>query len=68
MSFQFDEVIDRRGTDSMKWDMTKQRFGGDNLLPLWVADMDFRAPQEILDAYIKKWSMVFLVTLLIQIE
>ncbi|MCK0471242.1 MalY/PatB family protein [Halalkalibacter sp. APA_J-10(15)] len=54
MSFQFDEVIDRRGTDSMKWDMTKQRFGGDNLLPLWVADMDFRAPQEILDALHKK--------------
>jgi cystathionine beta-lyase len=30
--------------------MTKQRFGGENLLPMWVADMDFRAPQKVLDA------------------
>ncbi|WP_034750959.1 MalY/PatB family protein [Halalkalibacter wakoensis] len=50
MSKRFDEIIERRGTNSMKWDMTMQRFGGENLLPMWVADMDFRAPQEVLDA------------------
>lgn len=50
MSNVFDQVINRQGTDSMKWDMTKQRFGGENLLPMWVADMDFRAPQAVLDA------------------
>ncbi|WP_062047640.1 MalY/PatB family protein [Bacillus sp. JCM 19034] len=54
MDYQFDEVIERRGTDSLKWDMTKQRFGKEELLPLWVADMDFRAPQEVLDALHKK--------------
>ncbi|GAE34234.1 MalY/PatB family protein [Halalkalibacter akibai] len=50
MSERFNEVIQRRGTNSLKWDMTKQRFGGENLLPMWVADMDFRAPQEVLQA------------------
>ncbi|WP_332698062.1 MalY/PatB family protein [Halalkalibacter lacteus] len=50
MSKRFDEVIERRGTNSMKWDMTKQRFGNEDLLPMWVADMDFRAPQEVLDS------------------
>ncbi|MFC0562066.1 MalY/PatB family protein [Halalkalibacter alkalisediminis] len=54
MSERFNEVIERRGTDSLKWDMTKQRFGGENLLPMWVADMDFRAPQEVLDALHEK--------------
>lgn len=54
MSKQFDKVINRLGTDSMKWDMAKQRFGGENLLPMWVADMDFRAPQEVLDALHEK--------------
>lgn len=50
MSELFNQVIERRGTDSMKWDMTKERFGGEDLLPMWVADMDFRAPQAVLDA------------------
>ncbi|MCL7747894.1 MalY/PatB family protein [Halalkalibacter alkaliphilus] len=50
MSKQFDEIVERRGTNSMKWDMTKQRFGKEDLLPMWVADMDFRAPKEVLDA------------------
>lgn len=50
MSHRFDEMIDRRGTDSLKWDMLKKRFGEDDLLPMWVADMDFRAPQAVLDA------------------
>ncbi|ARK31807.1 MalY/PatB family protein [Halalkalibacter krulwichiae] len=47
---RFNEVVERRGTNSLKWDMTKQRFGGEDLLPMWVADMDFRAPKEVLDA------------------
>ena len=43
--YDFDEVIPRRGTGSVKWQMF-----GDDVLPLWVADMDFRLPQEIIDA------------------
>jgi len=50
--FDFDEVIDRRGTHSAKWDLMGARFGltGDDLIPMWVADMDFRAPPAVNDA------------------
>ncbi len=47
--YNFDEKIDRRNTDSIKWDFGMQRKGRDDLLPLWVADMDFRLPEEVID-------------------
>lgn len=42
----FDEIIDRRGTHSMKWDMMQARYGvsPDDGISMWVADMDFRPP------------------------
>ncbi|MCB0045182.1 MAG: PatB family C-S lyase [Caldilineaceae bacterium] len=43
-SYNFDQVVNRRGTDSAKWGYFPEA------LPLWVADMDFRSPQPILDA------------------
>lgn len=43
--FQSRCFADRRGTNSSKWDGLVQRFGRDDLLPLWVADMDFKAPE-----------------------
>lgn len=46
----FDELIPRRGTNSYKWDSN----GGDNVLPLWVADMDFRTAPEIISALRKR--------------
>ena len=45
MSFDFDRVIDRRGTDSNKW----RKYGPD-VLPMWVADMDFASPPAVIDA------------------
>lgn len=45
MPYDFDYPIDRRASNSMKW-----RFYGDDVLPLWVADMDFPAPPPILEA------------------
>ncbi len=54
MSEIFDTVIDRRNTGSEKWDKVDQLFGGENLLPLWVADMDFRTPPEVLGALAQK--------------
>lgn len=42
----FDTVIDRRGSDSFKWG----KYAGRDILPLWVADMDFAAPPAVLDA------------------
>lgn len=42
----FDRIIDRRGSHSMKWDMMEARYGvpADTGIPMWVADMDFRPP------------------------
>ena len=45
MSFDFDTVVERRGTDSNKW----HKYGPD-VLPLWVADMDFLSPPAVIDA------------------
>jgi cystathionine beta-lyase len=46
MIFDFDTPQDRRGTDSQKW----QRYAGRDVLPMWVADMDFRVAPPIVDA------------------
>ncbi|WP_415911132.1 MalY/PatB family protein [Oleiharenicola sp. Vm1] len=46
MSFDFDTPIDRARSDSQKW----QKYAGQDILPLWVADMDFAAPPAVLDA------------------
>jgi cystathionine beta-lyase len=48
--YEFDRVPDRRGTASLKWDFGARLAGRDGLLPLWVADMDFPAPPEIVEA------------------
>ena len=47
----FDEIIDRRNTYSVKWDKMEPIYGvrADEGLPMWVADMDFRAPPVVLD-------------------
>jgi cystathionine beta-lyase len=45
--YDFDRIIERRGTSSLKWDSSARITGVDGLLPLWVADMDFEAPPEI---------------------
>lgn len=52
--FNFDEIIERRNTNCMKWDGMKPIYGSDDLLPLWVADMDFRPPQQVIDALREK--------------
>ena len=54
MMFDFDEIINRTGTDSVKWDSWKLQNKPEGVLPLWVADMDFKAPQAVLDALIKR--------------
>lgn len=56
MNYDFDEVIDRKNTNALKWEPTilKERFDEENLLPLWVADMDFNTPKPITDAIIDR--------------
>ena len=46
MKYNFDEIIPRRGTNSVKWDLATD----ERVLPMWVADMDFRAAPPVLDA------------------
>lgn len=48
--YNFDEIIDRKGTNAIKLERCKALFGTDDVLPLWVADMDFRTPDFILNA------------------
>ena len=62
MTFNFDEEVDRKGTHSNKWefipdgddwkygDYADKKHGANRLLPMWVADMDFRVPQAVIDA------------------
>jgi cystathionine beta-lyase len=46
MPFDFDEIIDRRGTAALKWD----KYAGRDVIPMWVADMDFRSPPAVVEA------------------
>ena len=50
MKYDFDKVIDRRHTDALKIDYVPELWGRDDLMPLWVADMDFATPPFIMDA------------------
>ena len=46
----FDHVYERKNTNSLKWDKLKAVYGRDNvegIIPMWVADMDFAAPESI---------------------
>jgi cystathionine beta-lyase len=53
MSYQFDEIIERRGTNSLKYDFAAERGKPNDILPLWVADMDFRTCPAVTQALIK---------------
>lgn len=48
--YDFDKVIDRRGTDALKLEVLQERYGDADILPLWVADMDFETPPFITEA------------------
>ncbi len=54
MRYDFDEPIKRENTDSVKFDYTGEYFGTSDLIPMWVADMDFRTPDFIMEAIRKR--------------
>jgi cystathionine beta-lyase len=54
MRYDFDEPIKRENTDSVKFDYTREYFGISDLIPMWVADMDFRTPDFIMEAIRKR--------------
>ncbi len=53
-TYNFDEMISRENTDCVKYDLRNEIFGNENLIPMWVADMDFRTPDFIFDAIKKR--------------
>ena len=54
MKYDFDQIIDRSANRSSKYDERVKKFGTADVIPLWVADMDFRTAQPIIDACVKK--------------
>lgn len=46
----FDEIVERKNTGSIKWDKPKIEYQRDDIIPMWVADMDFAIAPEIIDA------------------
>ena len=52
--YNFDEPIERRGSDCFKWDALPSMYGRNDLLPMWVADMDFRSPDFVMEAIRKR--------------
>lgn len=52
--YNFDEIVDRTGSNSLKYDARAMFFGKEDVLPLWVADMDFRTPDFIVEAIRKR--------------
>ncbi len=56
MAYDFDKTIDRRGTGAFKWDALEELFGSKDLLPMWVADMEFETPPFIVDALKERLS------------
>ena len=50
MKYDFDKVVDRTGNRATKYDERTKKFGTDQVIPLWIADMDFQTAQPIIDA------------------
>ena len=50
MKYDFDEIIDRSANRSAKYDERAKKFGRADVIPLWIADMDFRTAQPVIDA------------------
>ena len=53
-NLNFDEIINRRGTDCLKYDFAVRRGMPEEVLPLWVADMDFKTTSYVEDAVIER--------------
>ncbi len=54
MHFDFDTVVDRTQSESLKWTGNKEVFGVSDVLPMWVADMDFLSPPAVVEAIVER--------------
>lgn len=53
-TFVKEYAVERQNTDAVKWDGLEAEFGASDLLPLWVADTEFKAPKAVLEAMVKR--------------
>lgn len=56
MKMQFDKIIDRKGSNAVKTDCLIEKYGRDDLIPLWIADMDFETPDFIRKALADRFA------------
>jgi cysteine-S-conjugate beta-lyase len=56
MRWNFDEFVNREGTDCVKYDLRKEIFGINDVIPMWVADMDFKTPDFIINSLQERLS------------
>jgi cysteine-S-conjugate beta-lyase len=54
MKYDFNTVCDRKNTNCMKWDAAESRFGNREVIPMWVADMDFPVAEPVLQALVQR--------------
>ena len=54
MKYNFDEIVPRENTDCLKYDIRKEVYGREDIIPMWIADMDFKTPPFIMDAMRKR--------------
>lgn len=54
MKYDFDQICSRKNTDCLKWDTVQSIFGHEDVIPMWIADMDFPVPQPIIEAIRKR--------------
>ncbi|MBE9468198.1 MAG: putative C-S lyase [Bacteroidetes bacterium] len=54
MKFNFDKIVNREGTNTVKYDLRRLFFGTNDVIPMWVADMEFEAPPCVTEALIKR--------------
>ncbi|MBQ9969090.1 MAG: aminotransferase class I/II-fold pyridoxal phosphate-dependent enzyme, partial [Oscillospiraceae bacterium] len=54
--YNFDKLVDRKGTECIKWDLVGKVYGSDDVIPLWIADMDFEILPELQEAMVKRAS------------
>lgn len=54
MKYDFGQVHTRLNTDSLKWDKTERLFGDKDILPMWIADMDFRCPTPVIEQLVSR--------------
>ena len=59
MPYNFDEIISRKGTNNVKHDLVQKVFGTDDIIPMWVADMDFKSPDFVVEAIKKRCEHEF---------